>query len=220
MSLNCPGTGYVEATTTSSLPTIQSNKTVTAWIYANSWSGTNGFLNVFLNSNAIQFGSRGGSFGMWEWGGGFLVSTANPPIDEWLFVAYTRNANSHTIWINESTTSSTSDGQSGQPTNIQIGGNQFSEPYDGQIEDMRIYNRLLSNNEITTIYNLSGRDCVCSGLVARWAFLDGSSGTNISSEPFEDISGNGHNQLFIASGTYTYGTLNRTSITSEPLKVV
>lgn len=42
----------------------------------------------------------------------------------------------------------------------------------GSLDDMRVYNRALSNGEIETIYAVRGRDSIVSGLVGRWMFFD------------------------------------------------
>ena len=69
---------------------------------------------------------------------------------------------------------------------------QAQSYFDGLIDDIRIYNRALSANEISDLYTKE------SGLVAYWDFNEGS-GTTLA-----DISGNGHDGS-ITNATWALG---------------
>lgn len=47
------------------------------------------------------------------------------------------------------------------------------EVWDGTMEDVRVYDRLLMDNEIATIYTCRGADGIVHGLVSRWKMLEG-----------------------------------------------
>jgi hypothetical protein len=59
-------------------------------------------------------------------------------------------------------------------------GGAAAEHFDGILEDVRIYNRVLSANEALTIYAAQGSDGIVDGLVHRWIMNEGASGTTVS----------------------------------------
>lgn len=51
----------------------------------------------------------------------------------------------------------------------------------GELEDIRIYDRALSDNEVNSIYSLKGRDRVINGLVARITMSEDAPGVTMAS---------------------------------------
>jgi len=76
--------------------------------------------------------------------------------------------------------------------NLNIQGNGY---LNGQVDDLRIYNRNLSLAEVRDLYN--GNDVDDTGLKARWNFNEGS-GTTIY-----DASGNGKNGTLVNGPTFS-----------------
>ena len=74
------------------------------------------------------------------------------------------------------------------PATLAIGGRGgLSSDYaNGDIEDVRIYNRLLSPAEIKNIYLSGGRDVITSGLINQWARTSLGNGTEISTDSIYD----------------------------------
>ena len=63
------------------------------------------------------------------------------------------------------------------PIRIGVGSGATSEqPMDGAAEDVRIYDRTLSPDEILTIYNSRGRDGIALGRVAQYLLNEGAPG--------------------------------------------
>jgi hypothetical protein len=92
-------------------------------------------------------------------------------------------------------------------TSVQILGNQWGEGIISTIEDMRVYNRTLSNEEIYTIYRSYGGDGINSGLVMRLLFNEGIIGANPSgASSIIDSSGNGNNGSYfgVSNSNYIY----------------
>jgi hypothetical protein len=60
---------------------------------------------------------------------------------------------------------------------------------NGILDDLRVYNRVLSAGEIQTIYNCQGSDHIWYGLVNKWLLNEGPSGTTVptSGTPVKDI---------------------------------
>jgi hypothetical protein len=107
------------------------------------------------------------------------VSTTVAVIDTWYHVAATINADKSVAQIIINSVLEASGGPSTDiPTFTNFGiGNRGGAPggnyVDGQccngiMDDIRYYNRVLTLNEIATIYNSSGRDSIVDGLQARW----------------------------------------------------
>lgn len=67
-----------------------------------------------------------------------------------------------------------------------------SREFDGLIDDVRIYNRALSANEIQTLANSHNRLTITSGLVGYWPLTDYAEGTSADGATIPDRSGNGN----------------------------
>lgn len=83
--------------------------------------------------------------------------------------------------------------------------------WDGLIDDFRIYNRALSDNEILTLYTSRGADRIVHGLQVRYVFRDFTSGTTLAttSDAVKDIGPNGNRH---ATRTGTTGPVYRESV--------
>lgn len=51
-----------------------------------------------------------------------------------------------------------------------------TDSINGVLDDVRVYNRVLSANDVASIYWGGGRDTVVNGMVERWKFMDGALG--------------------------------------------
>ena len=95
------------------------------------------------------------SFGVWKGGGPWLVCTAIPSANVWHHLAYTYDGTTHILYIDgvEQATS-TSVGQTGTVTSVQIGAaSNYSEYFNGRIDEVRIYNTALTAAQISALYN-------------------------------------------------------------------
>lgn len=70
-------------------------------------------------------------------------------------------------------------------------GSLDSDGWNGLIDDFRIYNRGISDNEIKTVYRLNGRDNIKYGLILHYLFDEDSKGQDYSISENIDYSGNG-----------------------------
>lgn len=63
-------------------------------------------------------------------------------------------------------------------------GNRSGAPagqcFNGVMDDLRVYNRVLSANEVETIYNAKGSDHIHYGLVNKWLLNEGAVGATVS----------------------------------------
>lgn len=138
-----------------------------------------------------------GTFGMWY----SPLITSNT----WFHVAITYNdastANDPLIYINGASQSvtefitPTGTRNSDAALNFTIGASgNGSQPFDGMIQDVRVYNRILTVGEILTIYRGHGRRFpITSGLKGYWPLDDGPDATSADGDTARDLSGNGNN---------------------------
>jgi hypothetical protein len=76
----------------------------------------------------------------------------------------------------------------------------------GTIEDLRIYSRAMSANEIMTIYTTAGADYIMDGVLLRLPLNEGGEGVGVTAaESFKDIGINKINGNPVASPPYTGG---------------
>jgi len=80
----------------------------------------------------------------------------------------------------------------------------------GNEEDARLYNRILSANEILTIANSYGTDGIVDGMVARYLMKAGSQGANISDPTtLQDVGINAHDGSIVDVPQWESGLLKR-----------
>jgi len=149
------------------LPNIDSPKSISLWYTVSTLGGVQSFLNLVGSSAGVQLGIRGGVLSIWGFGGGVLVSTATA-INVYSLLVYTFDGSTHRLYNNASLgSSSTVIAQTGPITSLTLGNNVWSEYMQGALEDIRVYNRVLNQNEIQNIYALNGKDYMFDGLVAK-----------------------------------------------------
>jgi hypothetical protein len=147
-------------------------QSITWWTrYASVPGGTQCMFGLHNNpaSSAIQPGFRGGTFGVWKFGGTFLVSMAPPAAGVWHAFAYTFDGTTHRLYADGAfVTSSVVAAQTAVPLDFRFGhwsgGGEF---YAGILDDVRYYSRLLSGGEIATIHACRGADGIASGVQRR-----------------------------------------------------
>jgi hypothetical protein len=142
---------------------ISSAISVSAWVKTDNY--TSGALvvksQVFENWELFLEGSGCGSAGI-QWRGADSCSqiSASPPTptDAWHHIVATQTGTSAILYVDGVVAASgsiTAIGNTGAPIRI---GNDFG-PFNGAIDDVRIYNRVLSATEVKQLYNL-GRTTV------------------------------------------------------------
>lgn len=83
--------------------------------------------------------------------------------------------------------------------------------WDGQVDDFRLYNRALSDNEILTLYSTQGSDRIVNGLLVRYAFRDFAVGTTLATTT-DAVRDWGNTATRHATRTGTNGPVYRESI--------
>ncbi len=149
-----------------------------------------------VNNWELRSNTEGGG-GQQQWAndmyGSGSYGTTIPQLGVWYNVVCTGTRvapASSQLWVNgvrevtetKSTVNITS-------TYLEIGSSRgTSEFFQGALEDLRIYNRVLTQAEIETVHSCDGTDGILEGLLYWWPLNDGAPGTS-SPYPTDIVSG-------------------------------
>jgi hypothetical protein len=188
--------GFVNFPNSPSLNNLQSQSgggmSFVAWIYPTSSNAP----QAFLDKGAWQFGfyaDLGIQFGHFCTSG--LVGAYSPansvPLNQWSQIVATWNGSTAgsgiLIYVNGAAVTTNSQSCSGSASDdsanaLTLGGTYYNgDPFFGKLDDIGVYNRVLSASEVSTLYTTN-----TGGLAGAWA-LDEGSGTTTA-----DSSGNGN----------------------------
>ena len=174
---------------------------VCAWIYPKSIGETNGY--ILDNAKARFYISSANTLGFTSNASTVATSAVSAlSYNKWTHACATRNSDGTVtnLYIN-GVLSGTANQNSGTPaagtTNVFVGNNSAgTRTFDGTIDDVRTYSRVLTPKEIQQLYTMGGgkiaktpTPTLTSGLVGWWTF-DGAELTSVTST---DKSGNGNN---------------------------
>jgi hypothetical protein len=188
--------------------------TVSLWIYPT-------FINTFATTHRIlgsrdQFELRIANGVLYEdlcIGGGILLGTITANNLYHILVRYDRNTGNANAWLN-GTLINNGTGHTVIPVanTLTIGnrtGSAASDRYYGYIDDLRIYQRWISDNEIEDIYGSRGCDFNVNGLLNRWLFLDNAPTVVVSGAgSVKDFMGNLNCSLSIGTPQYSESFIN------------
>jgi len=207
---------------TAGIPNPNQAQAISMWVNYPNLTGTHGFISIY-NPGALcglQIGIRDGNLRAWKWGGVALVSRTSPPVAGWHNIIYMYDGSNHTLIV-DGVTAGTSNVIQGNCTATQmlVGAVQVGQEHtSGSIDDLRIYNRVLTASEIANISGgadpLAGPRLdagvdlspdgptidLTTGLVGHWK-LDEGSGTTTA-----DSSGNGNNGTIAGNPTWPAGS--------------
>jgi hypothetical protein len=172
---------------------------ITCWIKAPWGAGTQSYVGLYDEkqragsgtnaSTAVQLGSRAANiFNVWTWGGGILVDSAismAPYVNQWVFLTYTFDGTFHKCYVNATLAGTTQNTQlPGNFDRVYLNGytnGGASETAAFQLDTYNSYNRALSQDEITTMYNTRGnRHGIVYGCMVRYEFDEIAVGTAVS----------------------------------------
>ncbi len=217
--------------------------TISAWI---KWNGTTtGAIidqgDCQTDDGQFEFYISSGAIGVWAVND---AASCNASVDasvsisdptDWHHVVYTNDTSGHKVYVdgveqvltyntgNSSTDFFFDNPQSGEP--YRIGGVMMvaSESFPGLIDDVRIYNRVLTATEIEII--AKGRlkyDSLTTpgnGLVGYWPLDDSPDGTSGDGDTFVDRSGTGNNGTGVDGANNTGLTARASSYLMYPAPV-
>jgi hypothetical protein len=150
-------------------------------------------------------------------------SSATVDLNRWYFVAGVYNASAQTmdIYVDGALNNGTLSGavpasQFNSNNNVTLGAypnEDYNRHFNGTIDDVRVYNRALSADEVKRLYNLGGgmrssasqQNKVTTGLVGYWPF----NGKDIAGTTVYDRSGQGHNGTMVSSPLKVAGKIGQ-----------
>jgi hypothetical protein len=205
---------------TTGVPDPGGAHSISLWVnYASVPSGNHNFISLTSATAlcGLQIGFRAGELRAWKWGGATLASRAAPPASGWHNIIYTFDGTTHSLIVDGVTAAGTTTAQPSCPVSlVEVGGTETNkELFAGNVDDVRLYNRMISASEIALL--AGGADPVMgpkldagppdtapavdltTGLVGRWK-LDEGTGTTTA-----DSSGNGNNGTIAGNPTWPAG---------------
>ncbi len=186
--------------------------TACMWMYPID-SGEGSYGRLFDNGSFVVHLRLSGAMTVVSGGGvGFTSGNNIFSYNAWNHICVTRQSNgSSVVYVNGQVKASGASGTPASGTSNLIIGNMAnaSRTFNGYIDEVRIYQKILDQNELTSLYNAkatiinaSQNNKVISGLVGLWSF----NGADMSGTTVYDRSGQGNN------GTMTnYGTAGTSS---------
>jgi hypothetical protein len=212
---------YVEIGDVAPLDIAGDQITVAAWVKIASktaekkviakWSDSAGAFSYLLT---ISGGTDDVPTFVVNTGGNVLaIATTNLATGTWYHLAGIYDGANVKIYVNGVEEDSTADtgniNSTTAPIRIGMGsGTPPEEPMDGTIDDVRIYDRGLSPDEILTIFSSEGVDGIIQNLQGRWVMDEDTSGDTASGAgSVKDIGPNGLNGTPTNTPTYATGQL-------------
>lgn len=163
------GLGAEMVARVSDMPAVDSPQTFSLWFridsipsFKNAQDAHN--IIALVDSGAgvgVQFGfrapgykSRG--FDTWYWGGRTIMESDMPEIGRWHHCVYTYNGEAHLFYIDgNKVAESTAEPQTGKPDILMLGNYPGGDQsFKGSLDDVRIYNRVLDQEEINLLYKM------------------------------------------------------------------
>jgi len=197
--------------------------TICAWIAAGSSSNIFSFDSALLHSHNLGFyliGHDGRE-------SGYLTWNPDPLYNEWQFIGATwqgsveaphpgesgagQGIGKMRLYLNgvrQQDELSFAGGPKGRlygTPEMRIGKrfNQWRDFYKGKTEDVRVYNRALSSDEMMRVYQSGGYDGVTDGLILRWALNEKKKGgIAAGADTIRDVSGKGNNGTPLGAPVY------------------
>lgn len=206
--------------------------TVEAWVKPTSSSGLGCIIgNYSTPNNQMQFLLRrelGTNYRFWVGNSASatytsVVSSTSPTLNVWQHVAGVWNGTVASIYINgvlSGTASITYPSFGATSNSITIGGNGINENFNGDIDEVRIWNRPLCQGEI--VNNMNGEIATnASGLVANYHFNQGlASQSNLSITTLNDATSNANNGTLtgfaLTGATSNWVAPGAVSVTATP----
>ena len=172
-------------------------------------SGNNWYFDINRTAAKVQIGWSGSTR---------LTSTGSLTTNQWYYVNFVRSGSAGAwivkIYINGvlDSTSGTITSNPTSGTTHRIGNNgSLGQPFDGLIDDVRIYGRALGAQEVAQMYNSTkdgylGNIKMSTGLVGYWKMDD-----NLDTTAVRDYSGKNNNGVFTDATGNPFTTAHTTT---------
>lgn len=152
---------YISFSSPTNIPIGNSNYTISVWFNTNTLAG-NGFVGWgnWGSGNQVNAFRLGGSNILNYWWGNDLAAAASISINTWYNAVARFDGTNRQIWVNNVMIGQDTPSGHNVPNanNLRIGSTNNGEYFNGKISNVEIYDRALSDSEITAIYdNLKSR---------------------------------------------------------------
>lgn len=139
-----------------------------------------------------------------------VQATTTAVIGTRVHLAFTSSINGTTLtYVNGVQESTSSNGAlPSSPASLAVGGRygaSSGQEANSDLEDIRIYNRILSAAEIKNIYASNGRDCIIGGLINQWAVSTKGDGTDIGTDYIYDLTSSRQHLQKLSNNIYYRG---------------
>lgn len=201
--------------------------TFAGWVYNNNsgnWSrifdfGTGTTAHMFVTINNGTTGTARFTITTTGSGGEQTVTAPSAvPSNEWTHITITLLGSTATLYVN-GTSVATNTGITltpaslGATTQNYFGRSQYADPYlNAYVDDFRFYNRALTTEEVTALYNYPGEANISTELSMWWKFNEATSGT-IGASAVLDYSGNVNVGSGTGGATWGVGRIGRGCLT-------
>lgn len=167
------GTNYYESTTNY---VSHADVTICCWIYPTEQAGSTKY-RFFGAANDFELKLIAGALEQDIWAATGSTSIGTCPVNTWTHVVVTRDASGNVNIYFNGALDSTNTGQNSDPGSnlLKIGASPtiLTEKFYGNMEDVRIYDRVLTATEVEIMYNANGRDGIIDNLRHWWVFDEG-----------------------------------------------
>lgn len=183
------------------IPVSNIGHTVSMWVYAVPGSSNYGTLFSQNNNAGIWFYQNKINY---FYSVDHLNNTALA-FNTWYHVLITCNDSAIVTFYLNGKVDGTASGAASYNANY-IGNDNGNEAFRGYIDELRVYNRVLSSTEIQTLYSAGSTKLLAannSGLVGFWPLSEGSAGTA------HDFSGNNNHGQLVNNPTWVNGKLGK-----------
>lgn len=188
--------------------TVGTNMTISAWVKKTSSTSQRSFFSNRGAGGTVYFGLDGTQIFLYNDSAtpaAFRSSVGSVQMAQWQHVVVTSNGSVSTFYINgvfATSTTQTRSSSTGATFGIGWDPNIATEYWGGSIDEVRVYNRVLTSAEVSALY--SSGDVVQkivprSGLVGEWLFNEG------TSTQARDTSGQGNNGTLVSSPLWVAG---------------
>lgn len=160
---------------------------VSFWVYITAFTDSWECVTCqYLTTSGFYIRSSGAY--VWNTLGGNPYATSTLVSGRWYFIVSNVSSNAVTYYLN-----GVADG-SPVPTVTAhtltaIGDDVGSESFNGLVDDVRVYNRILTVNEIESLYKSRGRLNITDGLVAWWRLDEHNAGEVAAGATIPDSAG-------------------------------
>jgi len=155
---------YVQTTKATNIPATNAAQSFSAWVHCTTATAV---MDIVVTENGTQGNqlrtTATGYLQVSQWGGGTTVTATTLPLTTtgWYMVTWTSTGAlaGQALYVNgvACTVTTTTAPQTGTPTGVVIGSYDGGEYFNGDIDDARIYNRVLAPADITQLYLYTGK---------------------------------------------------------------